>query len=201
MNNNMIICTSNEDKIEEMREILGESIEVRKSLDIKEIDCEDPIKVATYKALHSEVGTIVEDTILQINGKNIVDIKFAMREKSNTDASAKWIVTLAWNAGETINIYQSEITGRLVSKDKVPKDAVGFDPYFIPEELIDPAPDDINHPISGMSLYWLKKNGLKKFFSARRGALIQVIENKPIDVLRVSSIPEWNGKYQGEKKS
>lgn len=177
----MIFITSNKNKIEEILSILPEA-DIIKGLDLKEV-LSDSITVAMYKALAAGPGFVIEDTILEIEGVEVVDIKWKLNQLQTADA--KWLVHLGYNDGVAIHIYRGIISGTIISRDKVPKGAFGFDPYFYPEN-------------SKYNLFELKEMGFKNDFSARKIALESLKNNNVFFSKNIVEIPEWSGQYQKE---
>jgi len=191
-----IIYTSNKDKIEEFKSILGNDIEVQKGPNLREIDA-NPFRIAEDKALQLGKGSIAEDTVLEVDGEVDVKIKEAIQKYKGKDCPAKWIVTLGLNTGVEIKLYRGVIEGVLKPIDEIPEDSFGFDAYFVPKDLIDPHVDDTNYPIAGLTLYELKKAGLKNVFSARREALTNLMNDNPcMEPRMIKNIPKWEGEYQ-----
>lgn len=178
-----IITTSNQDKINEFISILGEErVVVQKGRDIKEV-FGTMDEVILHKSFDAGVGYIVEDTILEVDGKEIVDIRYNIEKFADKNIEARWIVSLGFNDGDNIYVYRGIIKGQLVAVDEIPFDAFGFDPYFVPNGSKD-------------SLYTLKQNGQKDLFSARKIALENLLLEKAIIVTPRVSIKPWTGKYQ-----
>lgn len=180
-----ILSTSNQNKIEEFESILGNSLTIQKGKDLKEV-AGTVDEVIIYKALAAGKDFIVEDTILEVEGKEVVDIRYCIEKYSKKEIAAKWIVSLGYNNGTEIIIYRGIIEGKLISVDCIPQDSFGFDSYFIPL---------INN--NDKTLYQLKKVGLKDTYSARRIALMNLIKNDYVTKKLIKNIPAWNGAYQG----
>jgi len=179
----MKLVSSNETKLKEFQRILPE-MEILKGLDLREVQG-TPEEVIIHKSLEAGKGTVVEDTILIIEGEEVVDIKWKIQElknlKSYNTIKASWQVLLGYNTGKTIEIYKGIINGIIVpdSTDK----GYGFDPYFLPDG-------------SEVTLAILEKENTKDNFSARRKALINLKTKRKEKVLRTKTIPKWTGKYQ-----
>ena len=181
-----ILSSSNENKIKEFKTILGNKLTIQKGKDLKEVDGNID-EVILYKSLESGKGFIVEDTILEVEGKEIVDIRYCIDKYSKKDIEAKWIVSLGYNNGEEIFIYRGSIEGNIISIDNIPDDSFGFDSYFIPKEKNK----------ANKSLHEFNKIGLKEKYSGRKIALLNLLNNNYYSKTLISSIPIWNGKYQG----
>jgi inosine/xanthosine triphosphate pyrophosphatase family protein len=176
----MILLTSNKHKIAEYRSF-GLDIEVSKGPDLKEVQG-TPDEVIVYKSLAAGKGTVVEDAILIIDGVEIVDIRWKVKELTNT-TNALWVVSLGYNDGETIHVYRGKISGSIRADVELPEDAFGFEPLFVPEG-------------SDKTLLELDRIGKKSEFSARRIATDNLLEDKKEFVTYIDQIPQWKGKYQ-----
>jgi len=182
----MKLISSNETKLKEFQRIIP-SIKIEKGLDLKEVQGTHE-EVIIYKSIEAGKGTVVEDTILIINGEEIVDIKWKISQLKklhfNTDTiKASWQVLLGYNTGDTIEIYKGIVNGIIIpnSIDK----GYGFDPYFLPDG-------------SDITLAKLEKEGNKDLYSARQKALIKLKHFKYYKKIKISDIPKWNGKYQND---
>jgi inosine/xanthosine triphosphate pyrophosphatase family protein len=180
--NKFILISSNQNKIKEFRSILKDSITIKEGIDLKEV-LGNKDEVILYKSLEAGAGYIVEDTILEVEGKEVVDIKYCLEKYSNININANWIVTLGYNNGTEIKVYRAVIGGVLKRIDLIPADSFGFDSYFIP---------DGTHK----SLYELDKEGKKDFFSARKHALYLLKYDEPLYTKSIKDIPAWSGDYQ-----
>lgn len=184
---NYIFSTSNENKIKEFKSILGDKLTIQKGKDLKEVDGTAD-EVILYKSLESGRGFVVEDTILEVDGKEVVDIRYCIDKYSKEDVNASWIVSLGYNNGTEIITYRGIIKGKLVSDKSIPSDSFGFDSYFIP----------LRNNKNNLTLYELNKLGLKENYSARKIALFNLLNNSYDSKRLIVSIPKWIGKYQGE---
>ena len=90
---NIKLVTSNELKIKEFKRF-GLPFKVVKGVDLKEVDS-DYITVVTHKAIEAGEGMLVEDTVLLVNGEEIVDIKWRVEEiQKLKNPEIKWITSL-----------------------------------------------------------------------------------------------------------
>ena len=176
---NVKLSTSNPKKIEEFQEFLGDSLTIVKGADIDEVNGTVD-EVIMYKALDSGKDIIVEDTILKINGVEVVDIRWKVDEFNEGD-KAEWITSLGYNNGESIIIFRGSTHGTLTKKKG--NEGFAFDPFFVPDE-------------SEMSLSELDHIGEKGNFSARFKALSNFVEGNYLEIHKISEIPVWNGTYQ-----
>lgn len=175
---NAILVTSNNSKLREFKRF-GLDLSYEKGKDISEVDgtIDD---VIIYKALAAGKDKIVEDTILEVDGEEIVDIRWKINQMDK-EAEAKWIVSLGYNDGTNIKVYRGIIIGNLHKSDK--KSEFGFDVYFTPHG-------------SEVSLAILEEQGQKDNFSARKIACQALLKDEYILKKSINSIPEWNGNYQ-----
>lgn len=185
--------SSNKNKIAEIKSFYKD-IQVKEGEDIKEV-LGTIDEVIIHKSIAVGKNSLIEDTILEINDKEVVDIKYKMHELSEGDKS-KWITSFAYNDGEYIKIYRGEIKGFICKEGK--GEGFGFDPYFIPEELNKESmyDMDINYDIQGLTLAQLNKLNFKKFFNARRNAFFNFLQDNFIYKIKIEDVPAWNGKYQ-----
>lgn len=178
------LLTSNEDKLREFQAHLGDTLKMSKGKDIKEIDAESEL-VALYKSLEAGANTIVEDTVLIINGKEVVDIRYKLDSLQEIQSipSTLWQVMLAFNDGEHIHLFRGVTVGILKAVESVPDDAFGFDANFFPVG-------------AEKSLYELDKADLKKNFSARNKALDNMANWVCYQSIKINEIAPWQGDYQ-----
>jgi inosine/xanthosine triphosphate pyrophosphatase family protein len=186
----MYLVSSNDKKLAEFRR-LGLDIQIKKGLDLKEVQG-TPDQVILYKALDAGKDMVVEDTILVIDGEEVVDIRWKL-DQIKTAKDAQWVVSLGYNDGEYIHVYRGVIEGRLLSRRMVgilrflrilPNgDNFGFDPFFVPDGTF-------------RTLDSLNKIGMKDQYSARRLAVCSLLDSHPIFSQKIIDIPDWTGKYQ-----
>lgn len=174
----MTLSSSNQNKIEEFKRIIPDLIIV-KGADLKEVDG-NMDEVILYKALAAGRDMIVEDTILVVDGAEVVDIRWKLKKALSVGSSAKWIVSLGYNDGEHIYVYRGEIDGRIIESNEP---GFGFDPYFRPSGSL-------------CSLAVLEKFGTKDHFSARLTALSNLRNNSYVSKTSIDDIPPWTGRYQ-----
>lgn len=121
--------TSNAKKIEEIQRILPE-VEIRNGADLPEV-LSDWKTVITYKSLDSDKYSVVEDTIMTVDGEEIVDIKWNIDNgKLKSTQKFSWRTSLAYNDGENIYIF-SGVTNGIIVEPKT--EGYGFDPYLLPD--------------------------------------------------------------------
>lgn len=175
-----ILVSSNENKIAEFRRF-GLKFDVQKGADIKEVDG-DMDEVIIHKSISAGVNKIVEDTILVIEGEEIVDIRYRINEFSK-NSYAEWVVSLGYNDGVSVRVYRGVIKGRIIKTKDI--SGFGFDSYFIPEG-------------SDKTLSELDKIGEKDSFSARKIAVYNLLKDKYVLKININDIKNWNGKFQNE---
>lgn len=177
----MILVTSNEDKLREFR-TMGLAIGIERGIDLREV-AGTMDEVILYKALDAGAGRVVEDTVLQVDGEEIVDIRWKIGQLSSRgSAPAAWTVSLGHNDGTCIRVYRGVTQGTIRADEAPPDGAFGFDPYFVPDGTF-------------CSLHELGER--KRDFSARLAAIRCLRADRPILVREISHIPPWNGTYQG----
>ena len=177
----MKLLSSNENKIKEFKRILGKSLEIGKGKDLPEV-LGNMDEVILYKSLLSGKDTIVEDTILKIDGVEVVDIRYNQEDKLKNAKVATWIVSLGYNDGENIYIYRGTINGIIVENiNNTP--CFGFDGNFLPDG-------------SDITLAELEIKGNKDKFSARVISLKNLLNKKYLSKTNIKDIEKWTGKYQ-----
>lgn len=191
----MILITSNINKLNELVR-LGLPISEIKNIDLPEV-LADPTTVALYKSIEAGSNTLIEDTVLNINGDNIVDIRWRIHEINDLseNTTVNWIVTLGHNNGNRIDIYSGEIPCKINPKclkiDFEKSDnSFGFDEYLIPLTT-----DKKAHK-NELTLYELEKKGCKDCFSPRKIAVDNFISGKKTTSVLVSDLLPWKGKFQ-----
>lgn len=188
MNMNLLhsaaLLTSNENKLKEFQDYLGDKLTMKKGKDIKEVAA-DSDTVSLYKSLEAGAQTITEDTILTIDGEEVVDIRYKLSSLKGMSSTptALWQVMLAYNDGNYIYLFKGTTEGVLRAITDIPKDAFGFDPNFYPT-----GEDE--------SLYALNQKGRKKDVSARCKALALLTKGQYFKRVKIADIPKWEGNYQ-----
>jgi len=177
-NKELFIVTSNPKKLKEYNDF-GLSLKAKVGKDLPEVDSNID-DVITYKSLDAGINTIVEDTVLVVDGKEIVDIRWRIKEM-NENAPATWIVSLGVNDGVKIKVYRGYINGMLVKKDDIT--GFGFDEYFVPYG-------------TDLTLGELDRIGQKPEYSARKMAVENLLEDNLYFDVNINDIKEWKGNYQ-----
>ena len=181
----MKLVTSNDAKFDEFKRI-GLPISERINLDLREVKGTSR-EVAIYKAIEAGEGFLVEDTILSVNGKEIVDIRYHLSElKSVGEAKAEWKVTLAMVKGDDVCLAEGVVTGSIGPDSAKGFPTFGFDAYFYPDDQEGYA----------FSLHELNKMGCKDKFSARERSVRAFLAND-VTKIPLCNVPKWNGSYQG----
>ena len=191
---NFSISTSNLKKIEEIKRT--SNISINQGLDLPEIKSDDSLLVALHKAIdyYNHTGieqSFIEDTIIEIEGKPITDIKFTFDTiKDNLlDYLGKSVsikTTMACVTNNKVLYIVDSINGVIDFKGD---DGYVFDPFFF-----------INHSGIYKSFAQLDKEGLKHLFNPRNKILFKINDflNGDLDInyVNINSIPKWNGQYQ-----
>ncbi|MDJ1473226.1 non-canonical purine NTP pyrophosphatase [Xanthocytophaga flava] len=175
----MFILTSNLHKAREYQEF---GIEVRLGPEVDEV-LGSIDEVITYKILNSVSFTLVEDTVLEIEGHELVETKFKIKSIPN-NSDACWITSLGYHDTMYIYVYRGIIKGKIV--ESIFEHESSFEPCFIPIG-------------ADITLYELRQKGLKEKFSARRLAVEAYRNSNPVFCKKVSNIPKWEGKYQSKR--
>lgn len=182
----MILETSNKHKIAEY-ERFGLGLNIKPSEDRPEILHADPDIIVAVKAFDCEIGTVVEDSILSVGGKELVDIKFMDVRKLSDGAEAIWTVRLGYRISETEVCIATSSTSGKINQSLFDEDAFGFDSIFQPDRF-------------ECSLYALDKSGFKDTISARRLATDNLVNCIFETKVKDSDLPpsrDWI--FQGNK--
>jgi len=178
------LVTSNESKIKEFKRF-GLDVDICKGADLPEV-LGTPLQVITYKALAAGKDNMVEDTILTIDGVEVVDIKARIDElKDMSGIPAVWTTSVAVSTGENLLTAHASITGKINKPAISPDGSFGFDAYFYPDEAND------------LSLHQLELKGTKDEYSARKRCIeVFMLGTEGYQETPIASIPEWDGEYQ-----
>lgn len=175
-----ILLTSNPNKLKEFQKYIPEmTSEIGE--DIKEVNGSSD-DVIIYKALSVPKGRMVEDTILTVNGVEVVDIRYTGNDAIKEGDTLVWSVKLGYNSGDEIQVFSGAIKGKAVF-DRRAEHAFGFDDIFLPLG-------------SDKTLFELGED--KENFSARKMAINNYIANVTTFAFPINSVPEWTGTYQND---
>ena len=178
----MKLVTSNQSKLSEFRRF-GLELEMEEGLDLREVDGTSE-EVVTYKAIEAGEHLIVEDTILIIDGEEVVDIKKRLDELDNwAGKPAEWRVSIGCLIGDQVVTSSASVIGQIKPPAPGFEDGFGFDPYFIPDGY-------------EVSLEQLNRTGNKDTVSARRVAISQFLDKRNCKFLKLENIQPWEGGYQ-----
>lgn len=174
------LVTSNKNKLAEYRGFGLTNLGIHEGVDLPEVDG-TPDEVVIHKAIAAGEGNIVEDTILVVDGKPVVDIRWQLDALNSwLGKSARWEVRLGLLMNDEVRIFHGAVEGRLVRPSG---EGFGFDPFFEVEGV-------------SKTLAELSAAGLKVDYSARRIAVDNLVSGKHLVLLRRGEIPEWTGRYQ-----
>lgn len=183
----LIFKTSNKEKIEEVKNGFNKYIEFKKGKDFPEI-IGSKEEVILYKTLLAKPNTIIEDTIITLENKEIINIKW---EKDNLQTKEKkeseWIVSLGLKKGNNLYFVIEIIKGQYGKPEHLPKeDYFSFDPYFFPNEA------------KNKSLHELKIKGKKDLYSARYRAFDRLLKGDYNIVIEnyKNNIEKFKGEFQ-----
>jgi inosine/xanthosine triphosphate pyrophosphatase family protein len=169
-----IFKSSNEFKVKEFQKYLP-NLKIEKGEDLDEVmGTKDDVII--YKSLDAGKNIIVEDTILIVNNEEIVDIRWRADELKIGD-KATWVVSLGYNDGENVYVFRGSVNGRISSSTM----GYGFGSKFFPDGMDKPI-DFIENDIY--------------YYSARKIAIDNFKNNRPLYVVKIDDIPAWTGKYQ-----
>lgn len=181
------LVSSNDRKLAEFAE-MGLPMDMAVGVDLPEVDG-TPDEVIVHKSVAAGAGTLVEDTILFIDGVPVVDVRWRLGELGNAEgASSTFIVSLALNDGESVSVWQGRVDGRIVSPGGVPQDSFGFDAFFVPDGS------------GGIDLHSLALCGRKHEFSARARAVRSLLERAPDLQFEITEVQPWSGSWQGGRQ-
>jgi inosine/xanthosine triphosphate pyrophosphatase family protein len=182
----MKLVTSNKFKLAEFKRF-GLELKIAEGLDLEEVDG-TPLEVVTYKALAAGEDNMVEDTILIIDGVEVVDIRERIAELNDLiGKDAIWKVSIACVVGDELHTCSAEIKGYINVPLTNPDDCFGFDAFFFPK---------INNS-KGYSLHQLEMAGKKDDFSARKNCITDFLKHdNNFESKLINSIPKWKGGYQ-----
>jgi inosine/xanthosine triphosphate pyrophosphatase family protein len=179
----MILVSSNENKIKEFKKHLGNSLKIEKGRDLKEVD--STIRnVIIYKAKEAGKDRVVEDTVLIVDGKPVVDIRWKTEKDFQNwkGKPAEWVVSLGYNDGKNIYCYEARIPGKIVPRQD--NNTFSFDPFFQPTG-------------SNKTLSQLKTEHNYKF-DARHQALMKLKNHKYTCKKPIKEIKTWRGRWQND---
>lgn len=177
------LVTSNKNKLEEFKRFGLSDLVIEKGRDLAEVDSND-MDVILYKSLAAGTMRIVDDTSLDIEDAQIgTNVRWLLDNIAEyAGRRAIWTVLLGKNTGTTIEVYKGTIEGYIVNRP-VTTSTFGFDSHFMPNG-------------TNQTLEELEQEGLKDQYSARKNAVMNLLDNDPVAVYPIDSIPEWTGTYQ-----
>ena len=145
---NIIFCTGNKNKINEMQSILGDEFKIEgKKIDIPEIQ-DVNVRTVVEKKLDYAIEKlqqplIVEDTGLYIKNMNGFPgalVKFMLDKIKNNGISklmggsnATAVTVIGYYDGEKKHFFEGKKYGTISEKPKSMKKGFGWDPIFIPK--------------------------------------------------------------------
>ncbi|OGH16528.1 MAG: hypothetical protein A3C30_05060 [Candidatus Levybacteria bacterium RIFCSPHIGHO2_02_FULL_40_18] len=181
----LCFVTSNKDKVDEAREILGIPIEIV-DIDIDEIQSMDLRKIVKHKALAAykrvKRPVIVDDVSFEVrawNGFPGPFIKYICQVSNNTcdlmlrmlsaekDRTVKVIAGIGYHDGKRVHVIEGSFIGTIVERrgDR----GWGFDPYVIPRgytktfgELSESVKNKISHRARALRKFKKLLNSQKK---------------------------------------
>jgi len=173
-----ILLTSNKNKLREFQLYIPE-MESELGEDKKEV-LGTSTEVIIEKTKDIKPKRMVEDTILVVNGKELVDIRYSGNANVKHGDKLVWMTKLGYNSGEEVQVFTGKVRGT-ANFDRRNEKAFGFDDIFIPLG-------------SDKTLFELGDN--KGNFSARKLAIEKYKANVSDFSVKLEDIPVWTGKYQ-----
>jgi len=174
----MTFTTSNKQKIKEITRILPD-VKIVSGSDLPEV-LGTYLEVILHKSKDAGDGFVVEDTILEINGVEVVDIRYNQKDKLKNTQKVTWRVSLGYNDGESIKIWTGITNGIIVEPNT---EGYGFDPYILPDGY-------------DITVAELDRENRKDEVSPRKKALLNLKHRQPDFEFKISDIPKWKGEYQ-----
>jgi inosine triphosphate pyrophosphatase len=176
------LLTSNEDKIAEFRRFGLVEISIARGRDIEEIEG-TPDEVIVYKSIAAGSMTVVEDSVVLIDGEPMVDIRWKLDGLGDVvGRPIDFEVRIGVNDGTSIHVFKGRTTGRIVAPRGI--GGFGFDPFF-----------EVNG--TDMTLAELAVQGLKDNNSPRLDAVRRLIAWQVESSTEIASVPMWTGPMQG----
>lgn len=195
-----ILKSSNKNKINELQYAKISNLIFEEGEDLPEIDSDDHLLVAAYKAQDSGEYIVIEDSILSIENEDgimqpVIDIKFRLSEiKKNihlyVGKKVHFISTIAVNVGDEIHVQTSQINCEFGLKVPDQYPVFGFDDILY-----------LEHDNIFKSLHYFKKT-MNQMLSPRVNSLKMIFDkinhNKEHDGYKKynSPLPLWKGEYQ-----
>lgn len=195
-----ILKSSNQNKINEMKRAKVENLVFQPGEDLEEIDSDDYLLIAAYKAEASKDFHVVEDSILFIEDDKgilqpVVDIKFRLSEIKNSIAEYKgkkvvFTSTVAVKMKDEIYVQTSHLDCVFDFPRKDQYTVFGFNDVLF-----------VNHEGKYESLHYFKEH-LDIILSPRITSLEKLFDKINMDKqhegykLYSSPLPKWEGDYQ-----
>jgi len=181
----LILKSSNQYKIKEYNRLLANTeVKVEAGADLKEV-LADKDTVITYKAIAGGDNVIVEDTVLIINGKEEVEIRWKYQDLKTGD-NVKWIISIGVLQNGEVKVYRGE-TEAIVDRS-FGNDGEAFEPFLVP---VKNNPNKISYTLLGKEID-------KDIIDPRAMAVQKLLNNDPVFVKNIKDIPIWTGDYQND---
>lgn len=176
---NLDILTSNPYKTKEYKALTLNVVEG----DIDEVDGTLE-EVAIYKALSAPLNTMVEDTVVVIGNKPIVDWKFSYNNHAEDEKEFKWCATMSYRDENFVYVYQSS----LLCFFQLPNGKRPTSPHFDDYALAYGAGDGLLED-QKLLPQWSR-------FDPRNRVLREMEDGYFVLKIPVSVIAPWTGEYQ-----
>jgi len=181
----LILKSSNPYKISEYTRLLKDTeVKVEAGTDLKEV-LADKDTVILYKAIAGGNNVIVEDTVLEINGVEEVEIRWKWKDLQTGD-KIKWIISIGVLQNNEVKVYRGEIEA--IVDRSFGMDGEAFEPFIVPLK---------NNP-NKISYTLLSKEIDKDIIDPRAMAVQKLLNKEPVFVKNINDIPQWIGDYQND---
>jgi len=181
----MVLKTSNPYKIKEFTRLLCDTeITIEKGTDIKEV-LADKDTVVLYKAMAAGENVLVEDSVLTINGKEEVEIRWKWQDLK-TGSHIIWTISIAIMLNDTIKVYRGEVEA--IVDRSLGMDGEAFEPFIVPLK---------NNP-NKLSYVELGKIINKDTIDPRAMAVQNLLKDNYVLKKDIKDLPNWRGEYQNE---
>jgi len=181
----LILKSSNPYKISEYTRLLkGTDVVVQEGNDLKEV-LSDMDTVITYKSLAGGENVIVEDTILIINGKPEVEIRWKYQNLKTGD-KVTWVISIGVLENNQVKVYRGSIDAIVMRHNNEVGEA--FEPFLVP---IENNPDKLTYTDLARVID-------KDLIDPRAMAVQKLLNNDPVFVKNVEDIPVWKGNFQND---
>lgn len=154
--------------------------------DIREVQG-TPEEVSIHKALAVDPFVVVEDTIVYIDGKPIVDWKFSFAEHAKDGLIFDWHVNLSYHDGVHVMVYNGVINCKFV----LPNGRVPTNPHFDDYSML-----GLFSTLDDRLLEDVKQTDNWANIDPRARALYNLTWDQSTSKTPIRLVSEWTGEYQ-----